>query len=74
MNPEKFRAKYPPILKWIEQTLAAHAPMARPVASLNFPRLPCYVTPATLASAKVVAVAVVLLLLLTASPWAVQQA
>jgi hypothetical protein len=66
MNPEGFRAKYPPILNWIEQILAAHVPMARPVASLNFPRLPLFFNPATLAIAKVVAVEVVPLPPLTA--------
>ena len=59
MNPDEFHAKYSVLLRWIQQTLAAHAPMARPVASLNFPRLPHYFTPATLASAKVVEVDVV---------------
>jgi hypothetical protein len=59
MDPEEFRAKYPLILNWIQQTLAAHTPMARPVASLNFPRLPQYFSPSTLASAKVIAVDVV---------------
>ena len=66
MNPEEFRAKFPLILKWIEQTLAAHAPMARPVASLSFPRLPRYFSPVTLTTAKVVAVEVVPLPPLTA--------
>jgi len=56
MDPEEFRAKYPLLLSWIRQTVTAHAPRARPVAALNFPRLPHYFAPATLASAKVVAV------------------
>lgn len=59
MNPDDFRARLPLILHWIQQTLDAHAPMDRPVASLNFPRLPLYFSPATMASAKVVAVDVV---------------
>ncbi len=59
MDPTEFGAKYPLILNWIRQTLAAHAAKARPVASFNFPRLPRYFSPATLTSAKVVAVAVV---------------
>ncbi len=66
MNPEEFRAKYPLILNWIRQTLAAHVPTARPVASLGFTRLPHYFIPATLAAAKVVAVDVVPLPPLTA--------
>ena len=66
MQPEEFRAKYPLILNWIRQTLAKHASKARPVASLNFPRLPLYFSPATLATAKVVAVDVVPLPPLTA--------
>jgi hypothetical protein len=59
LNPEEFQAKYPLMLNWIRQTLAAHAPKARQVASLGLPRLPHYLTPATVASAKVVAVDVV---------------
>jgi hypothetical protein len=66
MNPEEFHAKYPLILKWMRQTLAAHAAKAQPVASLGFARLPRYFTPTTLATAKVVAVAVVPLPPLTA--------
>jgi hypothetical protein len=66
MNPQEFRAKYPLILSWIKQTIAAHAVKARADASLSFSRLPQYFTPATLASAKIVAVDVVPLPPLTA--------
>lgn len=66
MTPDEFRAKLPLVLHWIQETLAAHAAMARPVASLNFPRLPHYFSPETLAAAKVVAVDVVPLPPLTA--------
>ena len=66
MNPEELRAKFPLILHWIQQTLSAHAARARPVASLNFPRLRSYFTPATLSAARVVAVDTVPLPPLTA--------
>jgi hypothetical protein len=52
-------APSPLILPWIQQTLAKHAAKARPVASLNSPRLPRYFSPGTLASAKVVGANVV---------------
>ena len=66
MNPEELRAKFPLILNWIQQTLSTHAARARPVASLNFPRLRSYFTPATLDAARVVAVDTVPLPPLTA--------
>ena len=66
MKPEEFKAKYPFILNWIRQTIAQHTTKARPVASINFPRLPRYFSPATLATAKVVAVDAVPLPPLTA--------
>lgn len=66
MNPEELRAKFPLILHWIQQTLSTHAARTRPVASLNFPRLRSYFTPATLAAARVVAVDTVPLPPLTA--------
>ncbi len=66
MSPEEFRSKYPLILNWIRQTLAAHAAQARPVTSLKLPRLPMYFSPNTLAAAKVVGVNVVPLPPLTA--------
>jgi hypothetical protein len=56
LTPEIFRAKYPLIIGWIEQTLAAHIGRARRVADLNFSRLPAYFGRELLTSAKVVAV------------------
>ena len=56
LSPEEFRAKYPVLIGWILQTIAAHAGRARPVAGLGFPRLPAYFSPALLASARVVEV------------------
>jgi len=56
LTPEVFRAKYPLILGWIEETLAAHAGQARRVVDLKFPRLPAYFGPDLLATAKVVTV------------------
>jgi len=54
MTQQEFDAKYPLIIGWIHQTLAAHAPMARTVASLGFRRLPKYFSSELLAYAKVV--------------------
>lgn len=54
--PDEFRAKYPLILAWISQTLAAHAPRAEPVMNRNFPRLGRYFSRRLLASAKVVTI------------------
>lgn len=56
LTAEEFRAKYPLLLAWIQQTLAAHAALAEPVANRNFPRLPQYFSRGLLASAKVVAI------------------
>jgi hypothetical protein len=54
MPPEQFKQLFPLIRDWIGQTLAAHAEQAKPVASLNFPRLPHYYSHELLARAKVV--------------------
>jgi hypothetical protein len=54
MTEEEFDAKYPLVLKWIQNTLAEHAPRAQSVASLGFKRLPQYFHPDVLASTKVV--------------------
>jgi hypothetical protein len=59
MTPDRFRDTYPLILNWIRQTLATHAPQARPVAAFGFPRLPAYFSREVLVSAKVVVVEVV---------------
>jgi hypothetical protein len=54
MTKEELEAKYPLIFGWIQQTLAAHATQARPVASLGFKRLPQYFSAEVLQSASVV--------------------
>jgi hypothetical protein len=59
MTTEQLQAKLPLILGWIEETLAFHAPKARKVASIGFPRLSGYFSRELLASAKVVPVEVV---------------
>src|ERR1035441_4844485 len=56
MTEQEFRAVYPLIPGWIQQTLAEHASAARPVTSLGFNRLQHYHDEKTLASAKVVCV------------------
>jgi hypothetical protein len=56
MTDEEFKAVYPPIMEWIQMTLAAHATAARPVSSFGFDRLPRYYDRKVLASAKVVLV------------------
>ena len=56
MTSEQFRAIYPHLIGWIEQTLANHKKEARPAGSLGFRRLPQYYSPELLASAKVVVV------------------
>jgi hypothetical protein len=56
LTPQEFRAKFPILIGWIRQTVAAHAAKAKPVDSLGFRRLPSYFTASLLASAKVVAV------------------
>lgn len=54
MTQKEFDEKYPLIFGWIQNTLAEHAPNARPIASLGFKRLPLYFHPDILAKAKVV--------------------
>ena len=54
LTQEEFDAKYPLVIGWIEQTLAAHARKARSFAALSFQRLPKYFSAELLASAKVV--------------------
>jgi hypothetical protein len=56
LTPEEFKAKYPILIGWIRQTVAAHADRAMPVGGFGFPRLPAYFSPALLASARVVLV------------------
>jgi len=54
LTQEEFDAKYPLVIGWIEQTLAAHARKARTLASMGFTRLPHYYSAELLDSAKVV--------------------
>jgi hypothetical protein len=54
MTNEEIEAKYPLIMGWIQQTLAAHVAQARPIASLGFKRLPQYFPPDVLQTASVV--------------------
>jgi hypothetical protein len=56
MTEQEFRAAYPLIADWIQETLAEHAKAAQPVASLGFTRLPRYYDEKLLASTKVVVV------------------
>jgi hypothetical protein len=56
MTPEEFHKFYPLMAKWLQNTLAAYATLAKPVASCAFPRLPNYFAPSTLQSSKVVLV------------------
>jgi len=56
LTEQEFRAVYPRIASWIQRTLAAHASIARPVASFGFRRLPQYYDAPLLAASKVVAV------------------
>jgi hypothetical protein len=59
MSEEEFEAVSPHVLDWIVETVATHAPQARPVASLGFKRLPLYFPAKLLATTKVVVVDVV---------------
>ena len=56
MTEQEFRAVYPIVLQWLEQTLRQHASATRPVSSLGFNRLPLFYHGAILADSKVVAV------------------
>jgi len=56
LTPEEFEAKYPILIGWIRQTVAAHAERAMPVDGFGFQRLPAYFSPALLALARVVPV------------------
>jgi hypothetical protein len=54
MTPEQFQRVFPFVRDWIARTLAASAFKTKPVAALNFPRLPSYYSNDLLARAKVV--------------------
>ena len=53
MTEQEFRAIYPLVVDWIQQTLTLRASAARPVASFGFSRLRCRAT-SSFASARVV--------------------
>jgi hypothetical protein len=55
MSPEEFAKFYPPLLEWIQTTLAANAHLAHTIASRGFSRLPLYFTEKTLATKVVLA-------------------
>ena len=57
MNVEHLMPKLPLVIRWIDQTLAAHADQARSVAGFGFVQLPNYFSTDLLEHAKVVGVA-----------------
>ena len=57
MSLQLLQQKLPEVRTWIDRTLAAHATLARPVASLGFPRLGSHYSADLLASALVIPVA-----------------
>jgi hypothetical protein len=59
MNEREFNEKYPVILGWIEQTLAAHQSQAQRVGLLGFKRLREYFSPGLLNAAQVVYISAV---------------
>ncbi len=59
MTEQEFRVAYPVIFGWIQNTLAQHGSVTRPVASLGFQRLPLYYNGEALTAAKVAVVPVV---------------
>ncbi len=54
MNLENLQSKTPLIVRWINQTLAAHAHNARSVADYGFKRLPDFYSPDLLRQTKVI--------------------
>ena len=56
MTEQEFRAFYPVVFGWVQQTLRHYAAAARPVSSFGFQRLPNFYAADTLANAKAVAV------------------
>ena len=56
MTEQEFRAAYPLIAGWIQQTLAAHATAAKTITSFGFIRLPQYYHAELLASSRAVVV------------------
>jgi hypothetical protein len=56
VTEQEFRAAYPLVAGWIQQTLARHASAAKPVTSFGFNRLPQYYDGELLVSSRVVVV------------------
>jgi hypothetical protein len=56
LTPEEFRTAYPKLLSWIQETLSFYENNAKPIASMQFVRLPLYFDPTFLESAKFIAV------------------
>src|ERR1035438_3786524 len=56
MGPDRYRPYLPTILKWIDQTLDAHARERRAVSSFKFPRLQHYFSERLLNTAFVVVI------------------
>lgn len=56
MNLQQLQQLIPPLVDWIETTLAAHALEARPVSSYSFRRLPSFYATQLLSQTKVVEV------------------
>ena len=56
MTSHEFEIAFPKVMGWIEQTLSAHAQIARPLASMHFRRLPLYFSQAQIEAAKFVVV------------------
>jgi hypothetical protein len=56
MTPEEIERFFPSVWEWIQQALAAHDRVARPLSSLHFPRLPRYFRPALIEATKTVVV------------------
>jgi hypothetical protein len=56
MTPQEFETAFPKVMSWIQRTLIAYEKVVRPVASMNFRRLPLYFSRAQLEAAKFVAV------------------
>jgi hypothetical protein len=44
MTPEEFQTVYPPVIAWVQQTIAAHKCGAKRVSEFGFRRLPLYVS------------------------------
>jgi hypothetical protein len=56
LTPEEFRIAYPKLLSWIHETLSFYEKNAKPIASMQFARLPLYFDPTFLESAKFIAI------------------